>query len=61
MRLSRALAAFVIMKLTGFDAEHSAGTVTDGSTDNGIDAVAVVPEESRIVVVPSEVDRDWQR
>ena len=54
MRLSRALAAFVIMKLTGFEAEHAAATVTDGSTDNGIDAVAVLPEESRIVVVQAK-------
>lgn len=53
-QLTRALAAFVIMKLTGLSPEKAAATVTDGSGDNGIDAIAIVPDEQRIVVVQSK-------
>lgn len=53
-QLTRALSAFLIMKLTGLNAEKAAATVTDGSGDNGIDSIAVVPDEQRIVVVQSK-------
>jgi drug/metabolite transporter superfamily protein YnfA len=52
--LSRSLAAFVAMKLTGLSAEEAAASVTDGAGDNGIDAVAIVAEEARIVLVQSK-------
>lgn len=52
--LSRALAAFVIMKLAGVDEITAAASVTDGSRDNGIDAIIALPNELRVVVVQSK-------
>lgn len=40
MRLTRGLAAFVLVELMGASPEDAAATVTDGFNDNGIDAVA---------------------
>ncbi len=57
-QLSRSLAAFVVMKLTGLGAADAAATITDGSMDNGVDAIAVLPEEARIVVVQSKWAQD---
>jgi hypothetical protein len=53
-RLSRALAAFVVLKLTGMEPMAAAASVTDGQDDNGIDAIAVVPDRARIVIVQSK-------
>lgn len=60
MRLSRALAAFVLMKTGGLDADVAAASVTDGSGDNGIDAVGLLPDEPRIIVVQAKFAADGQ-
>lgn len=57
-RLSRSLAAYAVHKFTGLSPEEAARSVTDGSGDNGIDAIAVVPEGARIVVVQSKWSTD---
>ena len=59
-RLSRSLAAFVLVKLGGLDAEVAAASVTDGSGDNGIDAVGLLPDEPRIIVVQAKFAADGQ-
>lgn len=53
-RLSRSLAAFVVHKMSGISPEDAAQSVTDGSGDNGIDAIAVLPDLSRIIVVQAK-------
>jgi hypothetical protein len=60
IRLSRALAAFVLVKTGGIDFEAAAISVTDGSGDNGIDAVALIPDEPRIILVQSKFAADGQ-
>ncbi|MFF5754918.1 AIPR family protein [Streptomyces longwoodensis] len=57
-RLSRALAAFVIAKRGGLGWEEASAAVTDGSGDNGIDAIAVTPEADRLLVVQSKWSQD---
>jgi hypothetical protein len=52
--LTRALAAFVVMKNSDLSAEEAAETVTDGPRDNGIDAIAVLPNEPRMIVVQTK-------
>ncbi|SNS95266.1 AIPR family protein [Rhodococcoides kyotonense] len=55
MRLSRSLAAFVLTKVTGLAATDAAAAITDGSGDNGIDAIAIVgTERPRLIVVQSK-------
>lgn len=54
MSNTRGLAAFVVMQLGGLDAETAAAGVTDGSRDNGIDAIAVVPNEHRMILVQAK-------
>jgi hypothetical protein len=56
--LSRALAAFVLVKLGGLDPEVAAASVTDSSGDNGIDAVGLIPDEPRILLVQSKFAAD---
>lgn len=54
-QLTRALAAFVLTKVAGLSDEDAAASVTDGSDDNGIDAIAYVDSESpRLYVVQSK-------
>lgn len=54
-RLTRALAAFMLIKLAGLSAEDAAQAVTDGPDDNGIDAIAYVDSETpRLYVVQSK-------
>ncbi|MFF5178519.1 AIPR family protein [Micromonospora sp. NPDC000316] len=52
--LSRSLAAFIVSKLGDLDPQAAAQTITDGAHDNGIDALAVVPEEARLIVVQAK-------
>lgn len=42
------------MQLGGMEAAAAAACVTDGSHDNGIDAIAVIPEEHRMIVVQAK-------
>ncbi|MFI7165298.1 AIPR family protein [Rhodococcus erythropolis] len=54
-RLTRSLAAFVLTKVTDLTDFEAAASVTDGSGDNGIDAIAVVgSERPRLVVIQSK-------
>ena len=54
-KLTRALAAFVLTKLAGLDNETAALAVTDGTGDNGIDAVAIVDSDPpRLYVVQTK-------
>jgi hypothetical protein len=57
-RLSRALAAFVIAKRGGLEWEEASAAVTDGTGDNGIDAIAVTPEADRLLIVQSKWSQD---
>ena len=54
MRNTRSLAASAAMQLGGMEAAAAAACVTDGSHDNGIDAIAVIPEEHRMIVVQAK-------
>lgn len=54
-RITRALAAFVLTKLAGLDNEEAALCVTDGTDDNGIDAIAIVDSDPpRLYVVQTK-------
>ncbi|MFJ1868209.1 AIPR family protein [Streptomyces sp. NPDC088097] len=57
-QLSRALAAFAIAKRGGLEWEVAATSVTDGTKDNGIDAIAVTPDGDRLLVVQSKWAQD---
>jgi hypothetical protein len=52
--LSRAVAAFSVMNLTGISAEEAADTIVDGGQDNGIDAVFYHEEEHSLYLVQSK-------
>jgi hypothetical protein len=54
LRLSRGLAAFVVMQLLDLDEKTAAGAVTDGYGDNGIDAVYIDTDSSRVYLVQSK-------
>jgi hypothetical protein len=53
-RLTRSLAAFAVAELGGLDDVGAAQTVTDGSGDNGIDAVYYDPVEKNCFLVQSK-------
>lgn len=53
-QLTRALAALVMMKRSQLTAEEAAQSVVDGGGDNGIDGIAVVPDESKIILVQAK-------
>ncbi|MFR9756782.1 AIPR family protein [Streptomyces sp. TR06-5] len=57
-QLSRALAAFVVAKRASLDWDSASATVTDGSGDNGIDALAVTAEEDRLIIVQSKWSKE---
>jgi hypothetical protein len=57
VKLTRGLAAWVITQLSGMSHKEAAAAVTDGSGDNGIDAIAVDAENSVVYVVQSKWDR----
>ncbi len=52
--LSRALVAFAVSKLWEWDPEAAAAAVTDGSSDNGLDAIAVDLNGPRILIAQSK-------
>lgn len=53
-QLTRALTAFVMMKRSKLSAEEAAQSVVDGEGDNGIDGIAIVPDESKIILVQAK-------
>ncbi|MGP5023502.1 hypothetical protein ACTXIU_18240 [Glutamicibacter arilaitensis] len=53
-KLTRALTAFVMMKRSQLSAEEAAQCITDGTGDNGLDGIALVPEENKIILVQSK-------
>jgi AIPR protein len=53
-RLTRSLAAFVVAELGGLDDVAAAQAVTDGTGDNGIDAVYYGPVEKNCLLVQSK-------
>ena len=53
-RLTRSLAAFVVAELGGLDDVAAAQAVTDGTGDNGIDAVYYDPVEKNCLLVQSK-------
>lgn len=54
LRLSRGLAAFAVMQLLDLEEKTAAATITDGYDDNGIDAVYIDVDSSRVYVVQSK-------
>ena len=56
--LSRALAAFSIAQLAGVSPDHAANAVTDGSLDNGIDAIHYDQHSKILYVVQSKWHSD---
>ncbi len=53
-RLTRGLAAFAVMHLLDLDEKTAAASVTDGFNDNGIDAIYVDVDSSRVYLVQSK-------
>lgn len=53
-KITRALTAFVISKVAGLETKDAAACVTDESSDQGIDGIAITPDSSRIVLVQSK-------
>jgi hypothetical protein len=56
--LSRAVAAFAIMHLADISPERAAAAVTDGTGDNGIDAVCFDETDRRLYLVQSKWNSD---
>src|SRR5579862_733873 len=56
--LSRCLAAYVIVKRWGWDAEVAAAAVTDGEHDGGLDAIAIDSVGPRLLLVQSKWSDD---
>ncbi len=54
LRLTRGLAAFALMQLLDLDEKTAAAAVTDGYDDNGIDAIYVDVDSSRVYLVQSK-------
>lgn len=53
-KLTRALTAFVMMKRSGLSAVEAAQCVVDGEGDNGVDGIAILPDESKIILVQTK-------
>ena len=53
-KLTRALAAFVMMKRSDLTPVEAAGSVVDGGEDNGVDGIAILPDESKIILVQAK-------
>ncbi|MEU6355650.1 AIPR family protein [Streptomyces sp. NPDC047072] len=53
-RRSRSLAAHGVRMVTGWSAAQAAQCVIDGGQDQGIDAIAVVPEAARIYLIQAK-------
>lgn len=56
--LSRSLAAFSMMHLTGTTPEEAGGSLIDGKDDNGIDAIFFNEEEKALYLVQSKWRQD---
>ena len=56
--LTRGLAAYAVHFLSGATPEDSATSVTDGSDDNGIDAIHFDPSAKRLYLVQSKWIKD---
>lgn len=54
LRLARGLAAFAVMQLLDLDENTAAAAITDGGGDNGIDAIHVDVDSSRVYLVQSK-------
>jgi hypothetical protein len=54
MFLSRSLAAFSIMHLTGVEPDEAGESLIDGRDDNGIDAIFFHQEEKALYLVQSK-------
>ena len=52
--LLRGLAAFALVELIGIDEKSGASAVTDGYDDNGIDAIYIDSDSSRVYLVQSK-------
>ncbi len=59
--LSRSLAAFAIMHLTGIESDEAAKTITDGPNDDGIDAIFHDPTEEVLYLVQSKWDKNGKK
>lgn len=57
-RLSRALAAYALVGLSGIDEAIAVGAITDGKDDGGIDALYFDRPRSRLVLVQSKFKRN---
>lgn len=53
-RLTRGLAAFALVELVGADEKGAAAAITDGFDDNGIDAIYIDTDSSRVYLVQSK-------
>lgn len=54
LRLTRGLAAFALVELVGTDEKSGASAITDGYNDNGIDAIYIDSDSSRVYLVQSK-------
>jgi len=54
LRLTRGLAAFAVMQLLDLDENTAAAAITDGYNDNGIDAIHVDVDSSRVYLVQTK-------
>jgi hypothetical protein len=54
--LSRALAALAVQRSTDLPPDKAAGTIIDGTKDNGLDAICIDRSHSRIILVQSKWD-----
>lgn len=53
-RLSRCLAAYTLVRLAGLDDAAAANSITDGSSDGGIDAIHFSAARNRLVIVQAK-------
>ena len=58
---TRALAAFVVKAMTGIDSGDAARTVTDGTADNGVDAIYIQREPPTLYLVQSKWHNDGKK
>jgi hypothetical protein len=54
LRLTRGLAAFALVELVGAEEKAACSAITDGFDDNGIDAIYIDAESSRVYLVQSK-------
>lgn len=56
--LTRALASYAILKLSGCSEDEAANAIVDGGGDGGIDAVSYSPSSHRLFLVQSKFNAD---